>query len=85
MAETSTVLDTAQELRAAGFYPIWGDIKHIRKCDGVLRGNGYSAEADQELEFAKAWDIPIFYSLIAVTAYFFKERLRGESYRNINL
>lgn len=39
------------------------DIHLLKRCDAVLRIPGESVGADKEVELAKQWRIPVFYSI----------------------
>ena len=38
------------------------DCHMLRRCDAVLRVDGASVGADREVELAKEWGIPVYYS-----------------------
>ena len=39
------------------------DLQMLKRCDAVLRVDGASVGADKEVELAKEWRIPVFYSM----------------------
>jgi hypothetical protein len=39
------------------------DIQILKRCDALLRLKGVSPGADQEIEFAKIFNIPVFHSI----------------------
>ena len=40
------------------------DLELVRRCDALLRIAGESKGADQEVEFARANGIPVFYRIV---------------------
>ena len=48
------------------------DLAWLLKCDCVLRIDGDSHGADNEVEFAKTHDIPVFYTYQELTEYNWK-------------
>ena len=48
----------------------------LRRCDGLLRIEGESKGADWEVELAKEWGIPVYYSISEVS-HEHKETLRA--------
>lgn len=45
-------------------------LEYLRRCDGILRLQGESLGADIEVEFAKHYNIPVFYDFDSINIWF---------------
>jgi nucleoside 2-deoxyribosyltransferase len=55
------------------------DLHILKRCDGLLRVDGYSVGADGEVEFCKENNIPVFYAIEEIIEYFkIKENLEDK-------
>ena len=64
-----------QELSFPRPYEDWMqlDLEWIKSCDGLLRLDGESPGAEREVKFARELDIPVFYNLAELKAYFARD------------
>ena len=49
------------------------DLEYLKVCDGLLRLPGKSSGADNEVEFARKYKIPVFYSFKDLSKFNFKK------------